>query len=63
MNVFKPFKPFKQFKPPPRVLPRDAGEDEGGGLNGAQRLNGLNLHSRRAKESENSYVRFANLVG
>ncbi len=28
------------FKPPPLFLPRDAGEDEGGGLNG---LNGLNL--------------------
>jgi hypothetical protein len=26
---------FKLFKPPPRFLPRDAREDEGGGLNGA----------------------------
>jgi hypothetical protein len=35
------FKQFKTFKPPPLVLPRVAGENEGGGLNGAQRLNGL----------------------
>jgi hypothetical protein len=43
-------KPFQSFKPLPRIksgagslfLPRVAGEDEGGGLNGAQRLNGLN---------------------
>jgi hypothetical protein len=32
---FKTFKPFKSFKPPPLFLPRDAGENEGGGLNGA----------------------------
>jgi hypothetical protein len=34
---FKTFKPFNRsapFKPPPFVLPRDAGEDSGGGLNG-----------------------------
>jgi len=36
------FKQFKSLKPPPLVLPRVAGEDEGGGLNGAQRLNVLN---------------------
>jgi hypothetical protein len=36
---------FKQFKPLQAlslVLPRDAGEERGGGLNGAKRLNGLN---------------------
>jgi hypothetical protein len=26
------FKKFKSFKPPPLLLRRDAGEDEGGGL-------------------------------
>jgi len=31
-------------------LPRDDGEDEGGGLNGAQRLNGLNGWNARRKE-------------
>ena len=31
-------------------LSRDAGEDEGGGLNGAQRLNGLNGWNARRKE-------------
>jgi hypothetical protein len=38
--MFQPFQPFNRialFKPPPLFLPRDAGEDEGGGLNG---LNG-----------------------
>jgi hypothetical protein len=39
---FKTFKPFKSLKPPPDILPRVAGEERGGGLNGAQRLNGLN---------------------
>ena len=28
---------------PTSFLPRDAGEDEGGGLSGAQRLNGWNV--------------------
>jgi hypothetical protein len=50
LNVFKPFKSFKTFKLPPLFLPRDAGEDEGEGLNpsaalrtgSAKRLNGLN---------------------
>ena len=32
----------RTLQPPPLILPRDAGEDEGGGLNGAQRLNDLN---------------------
>jgi len=35
---------------PTSVLPRDAGEDEGEGLNGAQRLNGLNGWNARRKE-------------
>jgi len=43
LKTFKTFKPFKMLKPPPLVLPRDAGEDAGGGLNGAKRLNGLNV--------------------
>ena len=34
---------FKSFKPPPLVLPRVTGEDEGWGVNGAERLNGLNI--------------------
>jgi hypothetical protein len=42
MSTFKQFNTFKKFKPPPLVLPRDAGEDEGGGLNGLNALNGLN---------------------
>jgi hypothetical protein len=42
LNAFKTFKSFKTFKLPPLFLPRVAGEDEGEGLNGAQRLNGLN---------------------
>jgi len=36
MRMFKPFKPFNRcapFNPPPLVLPRGAGEDEGEGLN------------------------------
>ena len=42
---FKSFKPLNrcaQFKPPTSVLPRDAGEDEGEGLNGLNFLNDLN---------------------
>ena len=35
---------------PTSVFPRHAGEDEGGGLNGAQRLNGLNGWNARRKE-------------
>jgi len=31
------------FSSPSFILPRDAGEDSGGGLNGAQRLNALNV--------------------
>src|SRR6266498_1365918 len=31
---------------PSFILPRDAGEERGGGLNGAQRLNGLNFLNR-----------------
>jgi hypothetical protein len=31
----KTSKPFKSFNLSPLFLPRDAGEDEGGGLNGA----------------------------
>ena len=52
MKWFKPFQQFKVFKPfktpPPfdasrRVLssPADAGEDQGGGLNGLNALNSL----------------------
>jgi hypothetical protein len=33
--------------PPPLSSPAPAGEDEGGGLNGAKRLNGLNVLNRR----------------
>ena len=44
------FKPFKSFNPSPFFeaepgecfLPRVAGEEQGEGLNGAQRLNDLN---------------------
>jgi len=46
-DSFKPFKTFKSLKPPPLVLPRVAGEDEGGGLIGAQRLSGLNVLNLR----------------
>jgi hypothetical protein len=35
VSPFKTFKSFKSFNPPPLVLPRVAGEDEGEGLNGA----------------------------
>ena len=37
---FKPFRRFQSFEPPISHLPRVAGEEKGGGLNGAQRLNG-----------------------
>jgi hypothetical protein len=30
-KTFKSFNRFAPFNPPPLVLPRDAGEDEGGG--------------------------------
>jgi hypothetical protein len=43
---FNLVKKFKAFKPPPLFLPRDAGEDEGGGLNGLNGLNVLNQHCR-----------------
>jgi hypothetical protein len=42
-KTFNSFKKFKSFKPPPLFLPRVAGEDEGGGLNG---LNGLSAKGR-----------------
>jgi hypothetical protein len=49
-KTFKPFNRYAPFKPPPRitsgagslVLPRDAGEDEGGGFNDLNFLNDLN---------------------
>ena len=43
--MFKSFKTFNRyapFKPPPYVLPRDAGEETGGGLNELNGLNDLN---------------------
>ena len=46
MNSFQAFKPFNHYapiNPPPLVLPRVAGEDEGGGLIVLNGLNGLNL--------------------
>lgn len=36
------FETFKPFKPSPLFLPRDAGEDEGGGLNDWNDWNDLN---------------------
>jgi hypothetical protein len=39
-KTFKPFNRYAPFKPPPYVLPRDAGEETGGGLSD---LNGLNV--------------------
>jgi hypothetical protein len=36
---------------PTSFLPRDAGEDEGGGLNGAERLNGLNVLNLKARSN------------
>ena len=41
-KTFKPFNRYAPFKPPPLVLPRDAGEDEGRGFNDLNFLNGLN---------------------
>ena len=46
MRMFKPFKPFNRcapFNPPPLVLPRVAGEEEGGGLIVLNGLNVLNI--------------------
>jgi len=46
MRMFKPFKPFNRCapcNPPPLVLPRGAGEDEGEGLIVFNGLNDLNL--------------------
>jgi hypothetical protein len=45
------FKQFKTFNLHLWFLPRDAGEDEGGGLNEAQRLNDLN-HLNRSSEAK-----------
>src|SRR5262245_3253276 len=42
-SMFNSFKRFKSFQPSPYILPRVAGEERAGGLNGAQRLNGLNV--------------------
>jgi hypothetical protein len=39
---FKKFKPFKPIKPPPLSSPASRGRMKEGGLNVAQRLNGLN---------------------
>ena len=52
MRSFKSFKPFKRFKPPPYILPRVAGEERGGGLNGAQRLNVLNVLNLRVDDKK-----------
>ena len=41
-NRFARFNRYAPFKPPTSFLPRDAGEDEGGGLNGLNDLNCLN---------------------
>src|SRR5207249_2568588 len=50
---------FRVQSPPPLSSPADAGEDEGGGLNGAQRLNGLNLLNQQLVDRTlNSYLRF-----
>jgi hypothetical protein len=49
--MFKSFQSFKPFKPfVPSLLPRDAGVHRGG-LNGAKRLNGLNVWNRRMRIS------------
>jgi hypothetical protein len=48
---FQAFKKFQLFKPPPMFLPRDAGEDEGGGLNGLNSLNVLNCGCYRGSPS------------
>jgi hypothetical protein len=42
VSWFKTLKLFKPFKPPPLFLPRDAGEDTGGGWNDLNYLNGWN---------------------
>jgi hypothetical protein len=54
--MFKAFKSFKPLKPPLFILPRGAGEDRGRGLNGAQRLNGLNIWNRPFSPSAASVV-------
>ena len=41
-SPFKTFKSFKSFKPSPSSSPASRGRNRGGGLNGAQRLNGWN---------------------
>jgi hypothetical protein len=41
-RLFNPFNRYARFKPPPLSSPRDAGEDEGGGLSGLNNLNFLN---------------------
>jgi hypothetical protein len=41
-HEFKQFKLFKPLQALSLVLPRDAGEERGEGLNRAKRLNGLN---------------------
>src|SRR5205809_2656758 len=47
---------FRVQSPPPLSSPADAG-DEGGGLNGAQRLNGLNLLNQQLVDRTlNSYL-------
>jgi hypothetical protein len=42
-SPFKTFKPFKLFKPPASSSPATRGRKEVGELNGAQRLNDLNI--------------------
>jgi hypothetical protein len=51
-KLFKRFNRYAKFNPPPLFLPRVAGEDEGGGLNGLNDLNGLNK-SPKEKEARN----------
>jgi hypothetical protein len=46
-QLFKLFKEFKSFKSPSAFLPRDAGEDEGGGLIVFNGLNVLNYFRDR----------------
>ena len=56
MRLFKPFKAFNRHAPlNPHLLPRDAGEDEGGGLNDLNGLNHLNFWS---KSSDTNYGKF-----
>ena len=54
MQPFKLFKPFKSFKSFHLLLPppRNAGEERGEGLNGAERLNGLNDLNFRRDDTE-----------